>query len=127
MERSKKLPEILNNLLSEENIVASKKAAQEAMSKVSLVENDLSLAAQAFRKMITEAKRKPIEAGCGAVVAVINQEQDMLREFNKTVEKHAEALAPPEVVEEDVLPPSGADSMLSQDMFGMSDSAFRFR
>ena len=122
LERSKKLPEILNNLLSEENIANNKKEAQQAMAKVSLVADDLSLAAQAFIKMITEAKRKPIEAGCGAVVAVINQEQEMLKEFNDTVEKHVGALATREVEEEEeMLPPSGAEGMLSQGMFGMTD------
>ena len=118
LERSRKLPEILENLLSEETIANNQREAAEAVANIADMKNDLATAAQAFEKMITKGKRKPIEAGCGAVVAVINQEQEMLRDFTDTVQQHAEALANRPDVASEPLPQEAPPTM--EGTFGAS-------
>lgn len=126
LERSRKQPEIMNKLLSEESVRILKEEAKAALEKVANVEDEISLAAQAFEQMIKKGKRKNVEAACGAVSAVINNERQLVSDFNQEVRNVMSSITVIDDEEDDVpikedVKPNTAESLASLNA-GLMDS-----
>jgi intracellular multiplication protein IcmO len=91
LEKSRKQPEIMNRLLSEEFTKQIKEESEEAIKEIPKAENDITLASQAFDKMIKKGERNILESACGAVTAVIHNERELVSEFTEQVSQAIES------------------------------------
>ena len=126
LEKSRKQPEILNKLLSEDNIRILKEESAAAIANVSKVEDEISLAAQAFEQMIKKGKRKFVEAACGSVSAVINNERQLVSDFSDEVKEVMSSITIIDDEEDDVpmreqVKPNTPESLASLNQ-GLMDS-----